>query len=92
MIEEITHGSFGRHWDLENVTYWEFLIHNGSRPFRDFWYPYGGFYIFDLPLPVGILAKWGFLTVVYALFGLLLFRITRRSAFAKRPQSSQQSP
>ncbi len=43
-------------WDSTNFLMWDYLIHAGLRPFRDFWYPYGGGYLQLLPFPTGTVA------------------------------------
>jgi hypothetical protein len=40
-------------WDTNNLVLWQYLIHEGFRPVRDFWYPYGGSWIFYTPAPWG---------------------------------------
>lgn len=45
-------------WDADNINYWAYLTHHGWLPFRDFWYPYGAYYLFDLPWPAGPAIRW----------------------------------
>jgi hypothetical protein len=32
-------------WDMQNSITWRYLIASGQVPFRDFWFPYSGFYL-----------------------------------------------
>jgi hypothetical protein len=38
-------------WDSQNNFYWQYMVHEGRLPFRDFWYPYGGFYLQYVSFP-----------------------------------------
>ena len=58
---------FSPQWDANNIVYWSYLAHRGFLPFRDFWYPYGGFYIFSLTTPADVILRW--------LYGWLLLSI-----------------
>lgn len=60
------------HWDYDNVLYWSYWSAHGALPFRDFWYPYGGFFLFDLPWPNGPLAAWCAAAVRYVVFAFAL--------------------
>lgn len=66
---------FTPHWDINNVVTWAGFIAEGKRPFSDFWYPYGGFWIFDLALPSGPLLRWAFHVAVYTALGMALWRL-----------------
>ena len=68
------------HWDYSNFTWWAQLIQRGYLPYRDFWYPYSGFYANSLPLPVGPIAA--FLQNVIALW---LLYLGLRYAIGRRP-------
>ena len=56
-LEALTNGAltrnFFRHWDANNHWAWQGFIARGDRPFVDFWYPYAGLWVLNLPLPVG---------------------------------------
>ncbi len=43
-------------WDGNNVLVWGAMAHDGRLPLRDYWFPYSGFFAFDLPLPWGPVA------------------------------------
>jgi hypothetical protein len=49
---------FVPNWDSDLVTYWAYQVQAGKLPWRDFWYPYAGFYLFDLPFPTGAIYRW----------------------------------
>ncbi len=55
-------------WDQDLLAYWSHAVNQGSLPFRDFWYPYGGQFLFELSWPAGPLARW---CVDILLFGTL---------------------
>ena len=78
VAESTLHKSFSQQWDLSGMTYWSYLIHCGYVPNKDFWYPYAGFYVFDLPLPFGVLFRWFYESIVYSIFFYLFYRISNR--------------
>ncbi len=49
---------FAPHWDYDNIRYWTYWTAHGAIPFRDFWYPYAGMFLFDLSWPAGPLITW----------------------------------
>lgn len=55
-------------WDNDNLMYWDYLAHHGWLPYRTFWYPYGGFFAFELPLPIGPAIRWLFGLGLYGTF------------------------
>lgn len=55
-------------WDADLATYWSYLGFKGYLPYRDFWYPYAGRYIFSFPLPFGPALYWCYQIALY--FGL----------------------
>ena len=57
---------------------WGALINKGLRPYRDFWYPYGGFYIQLLRFPASEIWSVIHCTVVLWFFFLGLLRIAGR--------------
>ena len=65
-------------WDAANTLLWGALINKGLLPYRDFWYPYGGFYVQLQRFPAGHI--WGILhcTVIVWFLFLGLLRITGR--------------
>lgn len=44
-------------WDSQNGLLWGYLISRGYLPFRDFWYPYSGFFGHALAFPAGALIR-----------------------------------
>jgi hypothetical protein len=70
-------------WDFNNVFFWSYLAHEGGLPFRDYWYPYSGFYTFAWPAPTGLLVEAAYDLVLHAIFFLALYRLSdRRPAVA----------
>jgi hypothetical protein len=69
-------------WDRNNGLVWQYLIQNGARPFRDFWYPYSGQMLFELAFPRGdiLLALHRF--VLFAVFLLAVYLNTGKSILA----------
>jgi hypothetical protein len=65
-------------WDEANVLYWKYLISRGALPYRDFWYPYGGFSAFDQPAPVGTLSRAVYALALFWLFALAFYRASGR--------------
>jgi hypothetical protein len=67
------------------LLYWRYLAHHGALPFRDFWYAYGGFYVFDLPWASGPASQWAFDTALFSVLLWVLWRLlpeARTRAFA----------
>ena len=69
-------------WDSNNINYWAYLAFCRYLPFRDFWYPYSGFYLFNIPAPTGLLIKAAFEGTSLSLFLLALGRLYRRRLVA----------
>lgn len=65
-------------WDGNNALIWNYMTHLGSLPFRDFWYPYSGMYVFGLPAPTGLLMQAGYKTGVFAIAFYALYILTNR--------------
>src|SRR5205085_450316 len=70
--------NFFRHWDANNHWAWQGFIARGDRPFVDFWYPYAGLWVLNLPLPVGAIAEFLHYVMVYAALGGAIWRIGGR--------------
>jgi len=70
-------------WDSANSLLWSYFVHQGYLPFRDFWYPYAGFYAHLLAFPVGtaISCIEGVLTLWFLYLGLRQ-GVTRRCGAA----------
>ncbi len=66
---------FTNDWDGSNVNLWQYLVYRGLRPLRDFWFPYGGTWIFALPAPWGQLSESAMRAAVYIVCFLALVRI-----------------
>lgn len=62
-------------WDFNNVLFWRYLVHAGSLPLRDFWYPYGGFYLFALAPPLDSLLEAAYRVVLHAIFFRAVYRL-----------------
>ncbi len=57
ILKQASHSSFQPiDWDSQYSILWDYLVHMGSLPFRDFWYPYAGFFVQGLAFPIGGLA------------------------------------
>ncbi len=68
-IAAATTGVFAPHWDMDNVVLWQSLAHRGMHALREYWFPYGGTYLFDRPAPWGGLTQWLYQGLMYG--GLL---------------------
>jgi hypothetical protein len=66
---------FTNDWDANNVNFWQYLVYQGFRPLRDFWFPYGGTWIFALPAPWGQLSEASMRAAVYITFFLAVIRL-----------------
>lgn len=77
-LSVLSNQEFATDWDSNNVILWNFLIQSGYVPFRDFWYPYSGFFLFSLTPPYGILAGFLYKTALYCLVLLPLYRLLDR--------------
>jgi hypothetical protein len=75
-------GPHGEHWDNNNIIFWNFLAHYGLRPLKDFWYPYGGQWLFALPAPKGEAWTFAVFLANYLLFYFALARLTGSVAWA----------
>ncbi|ABD89738.1 hypothetical protein RPC_4214 [Rhodopseudomonas palustris BisB18] len=69
-------------WDTNNITLWQYLIHEGFRPLRDFWFPYGGTWVFSLPAPWGQIFSAAEQTLLYAVLLLSLHVVMGRRLLA----------
>jgi hypothetical protein len=65
-------------WDAANTLIWSALINKGFIPYRDFWYPYGGFYLQLLRFPAGPIWVIVHCTVLLWCFYLVLLKIAER--------------
>jgi hypothetical protein len=63
---------YSPHWDSDNLLIWSYWSAAGHLPFRDFWFPYGGQFLFDWPWPAGPLLVWAAAAGRYAVFGSAL--------------------
>lgn len=82
-LEQLHQTSFQpQGWDGQNLTFWIYLINSGYLPYRDFWYPYSGFYTQFLAFPVGPLMKWieEVLTIWFLYLGLRYVAARERRA------------
>jgi hypothetical protein len=65
-------------YDWGNVFTWDYFVHRGWVPLKDFWYPYGGFFAFET-LPGGYVESYAHLCIVLAVFTVAVWRLTGRS-------------
>ena len=66
------------HWDANNLVYWAYLAGAGAiSPFRDYWYPYAGQYLFELAWPLGPLVRWSFEVLVFGACTTSLWLLAR---------------
>jgi hypothetical protein len=77
-VSMISGVAFTPQWDANNFVYWSYLVHKGYLPYKDFWYPYSGFYLFDSPLPTGPLIQWAYRTLLYSAIFYAFYKILRR--------------
>lgn len=66
------------HWDGLNVLTWQFLVFRGWLPFKDFWYPYGGFYNMYGPFPWDMFRLYLHNFLVFGGFSLAIYTLLRR--------------
>jgi hypothetical protein len=69
-------------WDANNFHIWRYLVQDGARPLRDFWYPYSGFSLLSLRFPYGELLTALNIYALFTIFLLAVYRNTRRSMLA----------
>jgi len=82
LSERLNELRFGVHWldwDQGNIFTWQYLIHRGWLPFRDFWYPYGAFSAFEANgwFPGGYVLAWVHDLLLLAVAGWSLHRALR---------------
>jgi hypothetical protein len=70
--------SFTGQWDSSVFYVWQYLVHAGYVPFRDFWYPYAGAYLQLEPFPFGEIAGYLQGATVLFLAYLGLYQLFRR--------------
>ncbi len=75
ILADIQKATFTPQWDSNNLMYWSYLTHEGYQPYRDFWYPYSGFYIFSLPAPAGIILRWLYIWALLSIFSVSFCRL-----------------
>lgn len=66
-------------WDGNNGLIWDYMAHIGSLPFRDFWYPYSGMFVFGLPAPTGPLLLAGYKIGIFVIAFYALYILTNRN-------------
>jgi hypothetical protein len=81
-IDHLTNGAYVPDWDGNNILLWSWLAHQGYMPLRDFWYPYGGFYLFDLPAPWSLLMLTLYRWWIYGMLFVLLYRLSGKFLMA----------
>jgi len=63
------------HWDNDILTYWAAAVTRGHLPYRDFWYPYAGQFLFELRWPIGPLVRWAFDVLLFGSLTAGLWRL-----------------
>jgi hypothetical protein len=66
------------YYDSQNFETWKYFRYLGMVPFRDFWYPYGGFYYFSLPFPPDALYAWLNKLVVFGVISTSVYILSER--------------
>ena len=66
-------------WDTSNFVAWDFFANQGLVPMRDFFYPYGLQWLFDL-FPQGPLVMWLARSATLAVIAWALWRLSGHSA------------
>jgi hypothetical protein len=66
-------------WDTANFDTWNVLLHRGLAPMHDFFYPYGGQWLFEL-VPLGPLLRWLAYSALLGLAAWTLWRLSGRRA------------
>jgi hypothetical protein len=69
---------FSGSWDGNNVLLWNYLAHEGFRPLVDYWYPYGGTWMFALKAPWGPLIQNSYNSALYINLFLALYLVLGR--------------
>jgi hypothetical protein len=77
-LNTIINGVFTPDWDGNNILIWSWLAFRGFQPLRDFWYPYGGMYLFDLPAPWSLLTKLIYTFWIYGALFVVTYRLSCR--------------
>jgi hypothetical protein len=78
ILQDSTTRAYRPDWDSNNIVVWNWLAHAGYLPMRDYWYPYGGYYLFELPAPWGLLLWALYRCWVFASLYVALDRLTGR--------------
>jgi hypothetical protein len=77
-INTIINGAFSPDWDGNNILIWAWLAFRGFQPLRDFWYPYGGMYLFDLPVPWSLVTRLIYKLWIYGGLFVVTYRLSCR--------------
>ena len=73
------HANHGVHYDRLSMLTWQYEIQMGWLPFKDFWYPYGGFAYIDGPFPWEMM---GFLllnVIIFVSFVIAVYYLVNRN-------------
>lgn len=70
-VGRVTHNT---QYDYQNIVTWHYFRYLGLIPFKDFWYPYGGFYYMATPFPPDSIYVW--------LHNLLVFTVCAFSIYS----------
>jgi hypothetical protein len=77
-LNTIINGVFLPNWDGNNILTWAWLTFRGFQPLRDFWYPYGGMYLFDLPAPWSLVTRLIYTLWIYGALFVVTYRLSCR--------------
>jgi hypothetical protein len=78
VFNTIINRPFSPDWDGNNILVWAWLSFHGFQPLRDFWYPYGGMYLFDLPAPWCLVTRFIYKWWIYGGLFVVTYRISCR--------------
>jgi hypothetical protein len=77
-FDTIINRPFSPDWDGNNILIWAWLSFHGFQPLRDFWYPYGGMYLFDFPAPWCLVTRFIYKCWIYGGLFAVTYRISCR--------------
>jgi hypothetical protein len=62
-------------YDVQNLVTWEYFRYIGWMPFRDFWYPYSGFFYTTLSFPPDKIFYWLHGILIFGVCGISVYRL-----------------
>jgi len=75
----LDHANHGVHFDGLSMLTWQYEMHMGWLPFRDFWYPYGAFAYIDGPFPWEMASFFLHNFVIFASFLIAVYCLVDRN-------------